>query len=97
MLARLEALAGRGGRQDRDDAALGDRDAVIVEDGRRGLDRDHAARAGKEIDSFHALKKSPALWRGPSFPSMQFTFPGPRSRPWRGAWRRGRRSTRTAP
>ncbi len=55
VLARLEALRGLARGQHRGDAPRGHGDAVIVEDGPRGLDRDHPARADKEVDRFHVL------------------------------------------
>ena len=63
MLAGLEALLGLARGQHRDDAPFCDRNAVIVEDCPRGLDRDHPAGADEEVDRLH-LKKSPALGRG---------------------------------
>ena len=53
MLAGFEALPGLARGQQRDDAPSGDRNAVIVEDGPRGLDRDHPAGADEEVDRLH--------------------------------------------
>ncbi len=59
VLARIEALRGRSRRQHRDDTPFGDRNAVIGQHGPRGLDRDHPARADKEVDRLHVLEKAP--------------------------------------
>ena len=75
--ANMKALGGLRLRQDGNDAARGYGDAVVVEDGPRGLDRDHPARADKEVDRLHFLKRKPRAPAGPFASSDQIIFPGP--------------------
>jgi hypothetical protein len=50
----LVGALGLGRGEQREDAAAGDGDAVVGENGARGLDRDDPARADEEIDSYRA-------------------------------------------